>query len=286
MSISNAFTVDLEEWYHGLTSTNRHPDLWPSLESRVVTGTERVLDLLGGHNVQATFFVLGEVAEQHPHLIRRVAEAGHEIGVHGYAHRDIHRLTQVRFAGELDHALAVLAPLVSQPIIGHRAPYFSIDRLTLWALDILTERGFGYDSSMFPTRNMLYGYPGSPRFPHRLDGGRGLIEFPASTVRFLGITWPMSGGFYVRTLPYPVVRWAIRRLNHQGEPAIMYLHPWELDTEQPMRAATLRERITHYHGRCGLEDKLHRLFQDFEFGPLRDLANLAGRRVADGAQDL
>jgi polysaccharide deacetylase family protein (PEP-CTERM system associated) len=280
MSILNAFTVDLEDWYHGLTSTNRKPHLWPQLESRVVVNTERLLDLLAAYDVRTTVFVLGDVAEQYPDLIRCVAAAGHEVGVHGYAHADIRRLTRKQFETELIRALDVLASLVSQPIIGHRAPYFSIDRSTLWALDIVAERGFVYDSSVFPTRNMLYGYPGAPRFPYRLDRGRGLIEFPASTVRLLGVTWPISGGFYVRTLPYPVVRWAIKRLNRQGVPAIMYLHPWELDIEQPMRAATLRERITHYHGRRSLEAKLRRLFQDFEFGPLSDLVGSHRRDLA------
>jgi polysaccharide deacetylase family protein (PEP-CTERM system associated) len=271
MSVSNAFTVDLEDWYHGLTSTNRQPDLWPDLDSRIVDNTEFLLDLLATYSLQATFFVLGKVAEQHPNLVRHVAAAGHEIGVHGYAHVDTRSLTPEQFVANLDRTLGALAPLVSQPIIGYRAPYFSINHSTLWAFDVLAERGFIYDSSVFPTHTILYGYPRSPRFPHRLVDRHGLIEFPLSTVRLLGVTWPVGGGFYVRTLPYSVVHWAIKRLNRQGQPAILYVHPWELDIDQPMHAATPRERITHYCGRCGLETKLRSLFRDFKFVPLHCL---------------
>jgi polysaccharide deacetylase family protein (PEP-CTERM system associated) len=287
MSIPNAFTVDLEDWYHGLTSTNRHPDLWPSLESRVVTSTERVLDLLAVCDVRATFFVLGKVAEQYPDLVRRVAAAGHEIGVHGYAHQKIHRLTRTEFAAEIDQSLALLRLLTPDLIIGYRAPYFSIDRSTLWALDILAERGLAYDSSVFPTRNMLYGYPDAPRRSYRVQTRtHTLVEFPASTIRLAGLTLPVAGGFYARTIPGALTRWAIRRLNAEGIPAIVYVHPWELDTGQRYSRVTPRERVTHYHGRRGLEAKLRHLFRDFEFGPLRDLLDLVDHRVACIAKDL
>lgn len=269
--MQNALTIDLEDWYHGLTSTNRQPDLWPQLESRVVRTTERLLTLLDDYQTRATFFVLAKVAEEHPEIIKRIAAAGHEIGVHGYAHRMISRMTPADFSTELDLALALLQPLTQGPIIGHRAPYFSINQDSLWALDILLQKGLCYDSSFFPTRNMLYGYPQAPRFPHRPAGCNGLMEFPASTVRFLGVTWPVAGGFYVRTLPYALLRWAFSSLNRQNQPVILYLHPWELDLDQPMAAATLRERITHYHGRASLGKKLGKLLSEFDFLPLRDL---------------
>lgn len=279
--IRNAFTVDLEDWYHGLTSTNRQPGLWPRLENRVFQNTERLLALLAEYKVKATFFVLAKVVEGYPELIRLVASSGHEIGVHGYMHRMVHRMSPGEFAAELDQALELLYPLVQKPILGHRAPYFSINSRALWALDLLRERGFQYDSSFFPTRNMLYGYPDAPRFPHLVNNGDRFVEFPVSTGRFLGITWPIAGGFYVRTLPYFVIQGAINQLNRQGQPAVLYLHPWELDIGQPMQAATVRERITHYHGRRGLEAKLRRLFQNFEFGPLCELLDYVpiGKRV-------
>jgi polysaccharide deacetylase family protein (PEP-CTERM system associated) len=270
MARLNAFTVDLEDWYQGLTSTNIQPDRWQHLESRVEASTERLLAILASHNARATFFVLGRVADCHPDLVRRIDAAGHEIGVHGYWHRAVHQLSPQEFASELDRTLEALHPLVSQPIIGHRAPYFSINGRALWALDMLREKGFRYDSSFFPTRNMLYGYPEAPRFPHRVRGN-GLVEFPMSTARWGGITWPIAGGFYVRTWPYAVIRAGIKQLNHQGQPAVLYMHPWELDTEQHYSHVTFRERITHYHGRQSLPEKLDRLFGDFRFTSLGDV---------------
>jgi len=268
----NAFTVDLEDWYHGLTSTNRRPEMWSQCESRVVQNTGRLLGLLAEHNVKATFFVLGKVAEQYPDLIRSIAAQGHEIGVHGYAHRNIRRLDPPRFAAELEEALTLLQPLTPHPIIGHRAPYFSIDRSNLWALDVLAERGFVYDASVFPARNGLYGYPGAPRCPYRVSAGaHSLIEFPAATIRLAGLTIPMAGGFGARMTPGALLRWTIRRLNKEGVPAVTYVHPWELDTAQHYNQVTLRERVTHYWGRSTTQQKLSRLFASFEFGPLRDL---------------
>jgi polysaccharide deacetylase family protein (PEP-CTERM system associated) len=284
----NAFTVDLEDWYQGLTSTNRQPEAWSGYEARLERNADRLLALLDEHGVTATFFVLGHVANRYPDLIRRIGAAGHEIGVHGYWHRKVHSLSPELFADELDQAMQALEPLVSEPIVGHRAPYFSIDRHSLWALDILWEKGFRYDSSFFPTRNMLYGYPEAPRFPCQVctgvkaqcrnaDGGETshrnhpLTEFPLSTARWLGINWPIGGGFYIRTLPYAIIRLGIRQLNRQGQPAILYMHPWEIDLEQKYRQVTFRERITHYHGRRSLARKLRRLFEDFDFSPVREI---------------
>lgn len=274
MMIVNAFTIDLEDWFQGLTSTNPYPEKWGSFEARLEGNTARLLALLDEHDVRATFFVLGHVAEHYPDLIRQIDAAGHEIGVHGYWHQMVRHLTPERFASELDRALEALAPLVSQSIIGHRAPYFSIDSQSLWALNVLQDKGFRYDSSFFPTRNMLYGYPSAPRFPCQVgneDGGHRLMEFPVSTARWLGINWPIGGGFYVRTLPYVLIQSGIQQLKRQGQPAILYVHPWELDTEQDYREVTLRERVTHYHGRRGLKKKLARLFKEFSFSALRDL---------------
>lgn len=271
----NGFSVDLEDWYQAVTSLNARPDAWDIFERRVSANTDRLLALLGEYRVRATFFVLGIVAEQHPGLIRRIDQAGHEIGVHGYAHRNIRRLRPAEFASELDKALAVIAPLVTQPLHGHRAPYFSINAQNLWALEVLESKGFRYDSSFFATRNTLYGYPDAPRFPHRLADCR-LVELPLATWRWAGINWPVAGGFYLRLFPYVYTRMGLQALNRAGQPAVLYMHPWELDAGHRYSRVKPREYIVQYTGRAGLEAKLRRLFSEFHFGPLCELAAAVG----------
>ena len=266
----NVFTVDLEEWFQGLTSTNRQPALWPSLESRVEPATRQLLRLLRDYGVRATFFVLGHVADHHPALIEEIRAGGHELGVHGYHHRFVYKMTPAEFADELARSIEALMRITGEAPLGHRAPYFSVNARTPWAFDCLEDAGLVYDSSVFPTRNMLYGYPGAPRLPYRLPGWR-LWELPASTVRWAGSTWPVAGGFYVRALPYAFLRWAFRRLQAAGEPVILYIHPWELDLGQRYNRVTARERVTHYLGRRGLAAKLERLFSEFRFGTMGDL---------------
>ncbi len=266
----NAFTVDLEDWFQGLTSTNPQIDRWPNLESRVVGATKQLIAILRAHNVRATFFTLGYIADHHPSLVENIAEAGHEIAVHGYWHRFVSRMTRDEFAAELDKAVSAITKVVAEQPVGHRAPYFSIDAETPWAFEVLKSRGFRYDSSVFPTRNMLYGFPGAPRFPYRIET-LDLVEFPATTMRFAGRNWPIAGGFYNRALPYSFIAHGIRQVNELGQPAILYVHPWELDTEQRYGQVTIRERITHYHGRGSLAKKLDRLFTEFRFTPLREL---------------
>ena len=168
---------------------------------------------------------------------------------------------------------------------GHRAPYFSLNSDTLWAFEILASRGFRYDSSVFPTRNMLYGYPDAPRFPYLVDG-YDLYEFPATTMLFAGRKWPIAGGFYNRAMPYTIIRRGIRQVNNLGEPAIIYIHPWELDTGQNYKQVTLRERITHYHGRAGLEQKLRKLFNDFRFVTIEELLRQMDTALAGASQSM
>ena len=176
----NAFSVDLEDWFQGLTSTNKRPELWPQLESRVVEATRHLLALLKQGQVEATFFTLGYLADRHPALVEEVAAAGHEIAVHGYWHRFVSRMTRDEFAEELDLAMSALFKVTGEQPLGHRAPYFSINATTPWAFEVLASRGIQYDSSVFPTRNMLYGYPEAPRFPYQIED-LNLIEYPATT---------------------------------------------------------------------------------------------------------
>jgi polysaccharide deacetylase family protein (PEP-CTERM system associated) len=274
----NVFTVDLEEWFQGLTSTNPQVAKWDEYESRVISATHLLLGILREHGVRATFFTLGHVADRHPALMERICADGHELGIHGYYHRFVYRLTPVEFEAEITRSIEAVMRVNGEVPQGHRAPYFSVNATTPWAFEVLARNGLRYDSSVFPTRNMLYGFPGAPRLPYRM-AEHNLWELPASTVRWAGRIWPMSGGFYVRALPYVVTRWAIQRLHRAGEPAILYIHPWELDLGQRYRQVTPRERITHYHGRRGLAAKLHHLLTDFRFGPMRDLvASLEGEQ--------
>lgn len=266
----NALTIDLEDWYQGLTSTARQVERWPDFEDRVAQSTERLLAILSRASVKATFFVLGFVADEFPGLVQRVAEAGHEIALHGYHHRQVSQLTPEQFRDDILRGCDAVEQACGQRPMGYRAPMFSITRTTLWALTTLRDLGFGYDSSLFPTRNMLYGFPGAPRFPYYPFEGSSFAEFPLSTLRLAGTNWPVAGGFYFRVIPYPLFRWALRRLNHQGHPAIFYLHPWELDPGQPRPHPSPRERLTHYSNLGRTEGKLIALLRDFRFGPLID----------------
>jgi polysaccharide deacetylase family protein (PEP-CTERM system associated) len=243
---------------------------WEQFESRVVYATHLLLDILRQYQVRATFFTLGHVADRQPALMEAICADGHELGIHGYYHRFVNRLTPAEFESEVGRSIEAVTRVNGVVPKGHRAPYFSINATTPWAFDILARHGLSYDSSVFPTRNMLYGFPGAPRLPYQVADGT-LWELPASTVKWAGKLWPMSGGFYVRAMPYTVTRWALRRLQSAGEPAVLYIHPWELDLGQHYHQVTPRERITHYYGRRGLAAKLHRLFSDFRFGPMSEV---------------
>ena len=265
----HAFSVDLEDWFQGLTSTNPRIDAWPVFPSRVVPATRAILSILDRHQVKATFFTLGYVADTFPSLLEEIAAGGHEIGVHGYHHRFVSRMTRDEFAREIDLGTEAVYRVTHAQPQGHRAPYFSVNARTPWAFDVLAERGFRYDSSVFPIRSLLYGFAGARREPHRLANG--LIEFPLTTMRLGKMNVPLAGGFYTRVYPYEFLRWALRRVERQGLPIVMYVHPWEIDLDQPRIRTTARERITHFHGRAGLPAKLDRLLTDFDFGPIASL---------------
>ncbi|MEW5986340.1 MAG: XrtA system polysaccharide deacetylase [Chloroflexota bacterium] len=272
----NALTIDLEDWYQGLTSTGRQVERWSEFEDRVVENTEQLLAVLAAAGVRATFFVLGYVADHFPGLIQQVAAAGHEIGLHGYYHYQATRLTPEQFREDVLAGLQAVEAACGQRLMGYRAPMFSINQRNLWAINVLAELGFVYDSSVFPTRNSLYGFPEAPRFPYRPLPDVAFVEFPLTTLRVAGVNWPVAGGFYLRLLPYPLFRQAIRLLNKEGRPAILYLHPWDLDPDQPRPRPTLRERFTHYYNLRSTAGKLQALLGDFNFGPICEL--MAGIR--------
>lgn len=267
----NALTIDLEDWYQGLTSTSRQRDRWSIYEKRVVANTERLLSLLSQAEVKATFFVLGYLANQYPDLVRRVSDEGHEIALHSFDHQRVHQLTPDQFRRDVSSGLEAVHRVNGRQVQGYRAPMFSINSSSLWALEILRDMGFRYDSSIFPIRNMYYGIPNAPRVPYCPFKNSSFVEFPLATVKLMGINWPVGGGFYMRTLPYGIIRAGIRKLNHQGNPAVIYVHPWEFDLEQKFKQVTPRERITHYHGRASLDRKMRQLLKEFKFVTLSKL---------------
>ena len=270
--IVNAMTVDLEDYFHVSVFDGVVPrDRWQHLERRVEFNTDRLLRIFDDEGVKATFFVLGCVAKDLPQLIARIAAAGHEVASHGYAHRLIYDQTVDEFRDDVRRSKDLLESGAGQSVEGFRAPSYSIVPQTLWALDVLIEEGFRYDASIFPIRHDRYGIPLSPRHPYMLTRQAGsIVEAPASTVRIGSTNLPIAGGGYFRILPYGWTRWGIAHLNRrEKQPAIFYLHPWEIDPEQPRLQAGFVSRFRHYRNLDRTESRLRRLVHDFHFGCLR-----------------
>lgn len=269
----NSLSFDIEDYFQvaALSGAVDRAD-WDRMPSRVEPNTARLLEILAAKSVRATFFILGWVAKRHPAVVRSIAAAGHEVACHGYGHDLVYRQSPGTFREETRRARSLLEDHAQDKIRGYRAATWSVTRRSLWALDILAEEGFEYDSSIFPTRHDLYGIPGAPRGPHRLSlaGGRSLLEFPPSTVRVGPLTLPVAGGGYFRLLPLAVTRWAIRRVNAEGLPFMFYLHPWELDTGQPRLEAGLKSRLRHYTNIAATERKLRALLDAVPMGTVWD----------------
>jgi len=265
----NALTIDFEDWYQGLEIPHTR---WEGMEERIEQAGRRVLAVLAEAGVRGTFFVLGRVAERHPELVREIALAGHEIATHGWSHAFVYRMTPRSFRDELARSMEVLAELSGRPVLGHRAPFFSITKESLWALDIMAELGLRYDSSIYPVLNYRYGIDGAERWPHAVGrNGRPFAEFPISTWRVLGRNVPIAGGAYFRILPYVVTRMGFRSINRQGHPAVFYLHPWELDPDHPRIPLPRRIALTHYANLRATERRLRRLLRDFRFAPMKEV---------------
>jgi polysaccharide deacetylase family protein (PEP-CTERM system associated) len=277
--MKSALTFDIEEYFHAEAfAGGLNPEEWPSLPSRVNASTQRLLDLLDRNRVRATFFVLGWVAEREPALVREIASLGHEVACHGHGHRMITRLTRRELADDVVRAKATIEDVIGRPVHGYRAPTFSIVQETLWSLDVLAEAGFRWDSSIFPIVHDRYGIPDAPRFPHRrATSGGEIIEFPPSTIEVMGRRLPVAGGGYFRLLPYRMTRWALRRITEgEGQPAMVYLHPWELDPEQPRLAAGAFAQVRHRINMHKTEARLARLIDEFEFAPAGEVLASAG----------
>jgi polysaccharide deacetylase family protein (PEP-CTERM system associated) len=268
-------TVDVEDYFHvqafaGVVNRSE----WDGYPSRVERNTLRLLEMFAGRHIRATFFVLGWVAERYPGLVQAICKAGHRVGCHSYAHQAIYEGSQVEFRNDLRRARQAIENIAGRSVTSFRAPSYSITAQTLWALEILGEEGFEYDSSIFPIFHDNYGIPEAPRFPHiksLLSGGQ-IKEFPPSTVRILGSNIPVAGGGYLRFFPYKVTAWAIRHLNQiERQPAMVYLHPWELDPDQPRISASRLSRFRHYQNLASTETKCLKLLEDFSWGPMEEV---------------
>src|SRR5262245_36138683 len=269
----NVLTVDVEDYFHvEAFASHISFDHWDSYKPRVERNVMRVLEIFGKHRVRATFFVLGWVAEKFPGLSRHIAAAGHEIGCHGYGHKRLQQMTPAQFRADLARATDVLTHQVGRPVRSYRAPSFSIVRETDWAFEILAEKGYAFDSSVFPVRHDLYGVPDAPRFPYWQTSPSGtLFEFPPSTIRYWSNNCGVGGGGYFRLVPYGLTHWAVRRINRvEGQPAMVYFHPWEIDPEQPGLRSSLRSTMRHYTNLSTMEGKIERLLQDFRFTTLSE----------------
>lgn len=270
----NALTIDVEDYFQvaALAEAVRRED-WHSMEYRVEANTNRLLDLLERHNTKATFFTLGWVAEKSPQLVRDIQKAGHEVASHGYSHQLIYNQTPEVFREETRRSKQILEDITGEPITGYRAASYSITNQSRWALDILAEEGFVWDSSVFPVHHDRYGMPGTPRWPHRLitDNGQQLAEFPLSTLKFPGYTLPIAGGGYFRLFPYWFSRWGLGSINRQGHPFVFYLHPWEVDPGQPRLDVKWFSRFRHYNNLEVCEQRLDQLLAHFRFTAMGDV---------------
>jgi polysaccharide deacetylase family protein (PEP-CTERM system associated) len=265
----NALSFDVEDYFQVSAFNDAiRRDAWDSHPLRVGDNTRVLLELLAGHEVKATFYTLGWVAERVPDLVREIAAGGHEVACHGYSHRLIYEQTPAEFRAETERAKRVLEDLAQQPVTSYRAASYSITPKSLWALDILHEAGFTTDSSIFPIRHDRYGLRGGPLQPHYVDlaGGGRLLEFPISTVRLGGLSLPVSGGGYFRLYPYALSRRLAQRVNAEGRPFVFYLHPWEVDPEQPRVQVGTLTRFRHYNNLHKCRERLDRLLRDFRFG--------------------
>lgn len=271
----NALTVDVEDYFHVAAFSNViDPADWMAMESRVESNTHRVLDLFDESKNKATFFVLGWVAERQQRLVREIVDRGHELACHGYSHQLIYRQDKTTFKEETQRAKAILEQTAQVPVLGYRAASYSITPQSEWALDVLVECGFQYDSSIFPVRHDRYGMPGAVRWPNLMKtaAGKEIVEFPLSTVKLMGATLPIAGGGYFRIYPYAFSRWGLGSINSRNAmPFVFYLHPWEIDPDQPRIRAGVLSRFRHYHNLHRCEARLRRLLRDFRFTSMKNV---------------
>jgi len=266
--IINGLSVDVEDYFQVQALASVYPrSAWDACESRVERNTQLILEVFRDAGVKATFFTLGWIAERHPDLVRRIAEDGHEVASHGYSHVRVDSQGPDEFREDIRKSRRILEDLSGTPVRGYRAATFSVGPHTPWAWTVLEEEGYAYSSSVYPVARDFYGVPDAPRTAYIPDGATKLVEIPISTVRLGNRNWPCGGGGYFRLLPYGVSKAAIRRVNAaDGTPAVFYIHPWEVDPDQPRPAgAPLKSRVRHYLNLSKTADRLRRLAHDFSW---------------------
>lgn len=277
MHTKNILTVDVEDWFHicGVESIGDYKS-WGKYEPRIKKNLIHLLDILDEYNAKGTFFVLGWIAEKFPELVKEIEQSGHEIATHGYAHELVYEQTPKEFAADLEKSLRVLSAITKQKILGYRAPSFSITKKSLWALDIMAEHGLQYDSSVFPATRTDGGLPGARIFPYKVDlhHGHKIWEFPVSVMNLFKFRLAFSGGGYFRLFPYSLIKRQIEKANKQGEPALVYLHPRELDTGQPRLPMPWKRKFKCYVNIHHTESKLRKLLSDFTFTSCKDILDV------------
>lgn len=278
----NILTVDLEEWFVVDALADRFGrEKWPTLTSTVEKNSYNLLRMFDSSGVRATWFVLGWVADRFPDLLKSVAEAGHEIACHSYYHRRVDTLDAETFRADTRKAIEAIFNATGHRPVGYRAPSWSLNQSVPWAFEILAELGFEYDSSIFPIKHDIYGVPGGPRqlFKMKFDSGRTLYELPATTFRLWGKNMPLAGGGYFRHSPYWFSRRLIRKLNSQGQPAVAYCHPWEIDPDPPrVEGLSFLQKFRSYSATWLFQRKLQRLLYDFNFITVNEYIRLRKRR--------
>ncbi len=272
----NAITIDLEDYYQ-VTAFDHIIDKcnWENMESRVQRNLEKILSILDEYKIKATFFALGWIAERHPILIRTIFNEGHEVASHGYNHEMINHLSKESFKEDITKTKKILEDITGNKVNGYRAPTFSINNSSFWALNILCQQGYSYDSSIFPIIHDRYGMPHAKRFPHIIElNGYDIKEFPPSTIKILKWNFPIAGGGYLRLFPQNFIAWGIKRINQvEKQPAIIYLHPWEFDPSQPRIPTSRLSKFRHYVNLDSTENKLRHLIKNFKFTTLSKLSS-------------
>jgi polysaccharide deacetylase family protein (PEP-CTERM system associated) len=273
--VVNAMTIDVEDYFQvSAFAKDINKENWSDFESRVERNTHKILDILHERTITATFFVLGWVAERYPNLIKGIHELGHEVACHGYSHDLVYNQTIDQFTEETKRAKTIIEDIIGESVNGYRAASYSITKKSIWALDVLVELGFKYDSSVYPILHDRYGIPGSDIdiYNHSTRNGGSIIEIPLSTIGFTRKRFPIGGGGYFRIFPYWLTRAGLRLINNKSNrPFIFYLHPWEIDVHQPRIKSNFLSEFRHYNNLDKVENRLNQLLVDFKFSSMKAL---------------